>query len=300
MRNGIILIDKPAGVTSAGVVARVKRILKASRVGHAGTLDPDATGLLVILVNGATRVASYAADGAKVYSGTMRLGIRTSTDDLAGEVLATCSEIPGFAAVQSAAARLTGPIEQVPPKVSAVKIGGKRAHKLQRRGEEFELAPRAVQVHRFEVTPESPDTIRYLVECSPGTYVRSLARDLGDALGCGGAAATIRRERSGHLSVQNAISLEAIEWGALKDWSILVPELPRVALPQKLALSIHNGQRSALREAAGLPQLQEACAKPGLVLYTAEGAAESMGILAATTDGSLEFELNLGLKADCS
>ena len=101
MRNGILLIDKPAGMTSAGVVARVKRTLTASRVGHAGTLDPDATGLLVILVNGATRVASYAADGVKVYSGTMRLGLRTSTDDLAGEVLETCARPPGSQAESS-------------------------------------------------------------------------------------------------------------------------------------------------------------------------------------------------------
>ena len=297
MRNGILLIDKPAGMTSAGVVARVKRTLTASRVGHAGTLDPDATGLLVILVNGATRVASYAADGVKVYSGTMRLGLRTSTDDLAGEVLETCSDIPDFAEVGREATRFTGRIEQVPPKVSAVKIGGKRAHKLQRQGESFEIAPRTVQVDRFEVAPESPDTIRYLVECSPGTYVRALARDLGNALGCGGAAATIRRERSGHLSVQNAIQLEAVSWEALRDWSIIVPELPRVELPTKLALSIHNGQRSSLREAASLLQLQESFPRPGLLLYTAEKASESMGILAVTSDGSLEFELTLGLKS---
>lgn len=298
MRNGIILIDKPAGITSAGVVARVKRLLGASRVGHAGTLDPDATGLLVILVNGATRVASYAADGDKVYSGTFKLGIRTSTDDVTGNVLSVSTEIPSFADVAQAAQRFVGEIDQVPPKVSAVKIGGKRAHRLQRSGDEFELEPRRVIVRQLDIAPsDSADTVMYSVQCSPGFYVRALARDLGDALGCGGAAAAIRREKSGHLSVENAITLDAVGWSSVMDWSVLMPSTRRVELPGALAASIHNGQRAALLEAARYPALYALLGSPGIVLYGAQGVAETMGILAVSADRQLQFELNLGLKA---
>lgn len=298
MRNGIILIDKPAGVTSAGVVARVKRILGASRVGHAGTLDPDATGLLVILVNGATRVASYAADGSKVYSGTFTFGIRTSTDDVFGEVLATSAEIPAFAEIERQSRGFVGEFDQVPPKVSAVKVGGKRAHKLQRGGLEFELEPRRVTVHSFEVKPGEPaNTVQYRVSCSPGFYVRALARDLGEALGCGGAASAIRRERSGHLSVEGAATLEAVGWESLQDWSVLLPEVPRIELPVALAASIHNGQRSSLRDAARHPAIVPLLGTPGIFLYGAQGNPETMGILAISPDGQLQFELNLGLKA---
>ncbi len=298
MRNGIILIDKPAGMTSAGVVARVKRALGASRVGHAGTLDPDATGLLVILVNGATRVASYAADGDKVYSGTFRFGIRTSTDDVFGEVLGTTTEIAPFSEIERVAGQFIGEFEQVPPKVSAVKVGGKRAHKLQRRGSEFELEARRVSVRALEVQPTaSPDTVSYRVVCSPGFYVRALARDLGEALGCGGAAAAIRRERSGHLSVESAVALESVGWESLYDWSVLLPQVPRVELPGALAAAIHNGQRTALREGASHPAITPLLRIPGILLYGAEGEAETKGILSVSPDGKLQFELNLGLKS---
>lgn len=300
MRNGILLIDKPAGMTSATVVARVKRMLKAARVGHAGTLDPDATGLLIVLINGATRVASYAADGDKVYSGTMKLGVRTSTDDTAGEVLETCDSIPDFEQVQAQAVRLTGVIEQVPPKVSSVKIGGKRAHRLTRRGVDFEIAPRSVNVKRFELSPESRDTIRYVIECTPGTYVRALARDLGDLLGCGGAAATIRRERSGHIRVEDAVSLEAVSWDVVRDWSLLLPGLPRIELPPDLAKAVHNGQRTSLKQAADSMHVAPFLGEAGLVLYTAQGLTETMGILAVREDKTLDFELNIGLNPVCT
>jgi len=298
MRNGILLIDKPAGMTSAGLVAKVKRTLQASRVGHAGTLDPDATGLLVILINGATKVASYAADGNKVYSGTIQLGVQTSTDDLSGEVLKRSDDIPCFADIEREAERLVGIIEQVPPKVSAVKIGGKRAHKLSRQGADFEIEPRTVSIKQFLVLQESPTIIRYRVECSPGTYVRALARDLGNSLGCGGAAGLIRLERSGSLSVDDAISLEQVSWEKLKDWSILIPHVPRIELPQQLARAIHNGQRTALRDAERLSVLAPLMESPGIFLYGAEGVGETMGILAVDEGRRLGFELNLGLKPD--
>lgn len=296
MHNGILLIDKPAGITSAGVVARIKHILQAARVGHAGTLDPDATGLLVILINGATRIASYAADGTKVYSGTIKLGVRTSTDDLAGEVLSRSEDIPSFEQIHQCAQRFIGHIQQVPPKVSAVKVGGKRAHKMQRLGEEFELKAREVEVSRLELSSLSPDLIGYRMECSPGTYVRSVARDLGDALGCGAAVATIRRERSGVLSVDRAVQITEVSWELVQDWSVLVPHLPRIELAPAVAAALHNGQRNSLRaleEAAFMTGLRE---KPGVVMYGVEGSSDTLGLLRVNPDRSVDFEINLGLK----
>lgn len=292
-RNGIILIDKPAGVSSAGVVARVKRALSADRVGHAGTLDPDATGLLIILVNGATRVASYAADGFKVYSGEIRLGITTTTDDLSGEALTAVEVLPDFGAVSAAALRFEGNIMQLPPKVSAKKINGKRAYKLQRSGQEFELEPRQVEVKRFLLTQtEDPATVGYIVEVSPGTYVRSLARDLGASLGCGAAVKSIRREVSGFFSVEDAISVDAVSWEALRDWSNLVPAMPRVCFSEGVVSGLLNGRQSALERAWEEFNYVEPLSR--YVVYSRPDTRESLGILEVVPQGGYRFGLNIG------
>lgn len=293
MHSGIILIDKPAGITSAGVVGRVKRVLGAERVGHAGTLDPDATGLLVILVNGATRVASYAAEGTKRYSGVMRLGVTTSTDDMAGEVLSESSEIPAFEKVVEASRQFTGPIQQIPPKVSAIKVQGKRAHKLSREGQEFELMAREVTVSRFDIAKVSPSSFSYVVECSPGTYVRSLARDIGEVLGCGGAVESIRREKSGPLSVDGGISLEQISWGHLQDWSLLIPHIPRVEIPEEMAAAILNGHQLTLKRVAALPEVA-ALPRYSLFAYASRGERETLGLLKVLPTGDLQVVINLG------
>jgi tRNA pseudouridine55 synthase len=293
MHSGILFIDKPGGITSAGVVARVKRILGAERVGHAGTLDPDATGLLIVLVNGATRVASYAADGAKRYSGIMRLGVTTSTDDMAGEVLTESSTIPPFEKVVEACARFVGPIQQVPPKVSAIKVGGKRAHKLSREGHEFELSAREVVVSRFDVEKISDTSFRYVVECSPGTYVRSLARDVGDLLGCGGAVESIRRERSGPFSVEGALTLEEIGWERLRDWSLLIPHIPRIEISEESAAAIRNGHQITLKRVAELPEVAS-LPRPSLFCYASKGDPETLGLLNVLPTGELQVALNLG------
>lgn len=298
MRSGILLIDKPAGMTSAGVVARVKRILKADKVGHAGTLDPDATGLLIILINGATRVASYAADGYKVYSGEMRLGVRTSTDDLAGEILEETDRIPAWSDVDGVIERFEGRIQQVPPQVSAVKINGKRAHKRHRSGESFEIAPREVDIRRFERQPGvTPDTFKYIVECSPGTYIRSLARDIGACLECGGAVASIRRERSGHFSVEKALTIESVSWDEVQDWSALIPEVPRVALKEQVTASLLNGQPSGLARAWDEWREAGAQSHNNLVVYYAEGNPQSLGILRIQDGDRFAFETNIHPKS---
>jgi tRNA pseudouridine55 synthase len=292
-KNGIILIDKPAGISSAGVVARVKRALSADRVGHAGTLDPDATGLLIILVNGATRVASYAADGFKVYSGEIQLGVTTTTDDLSGEVLSVAQVIHSFEEVCTAASCFVGRIMQLPPKVSAKKLDGQRAYKLHRSGQEFELEPREVEVRRFGLTKTNdPATVGYVVEVSPGTYVRSLARDVGVHLGCGAAVKSIRREVSGFFSVKDAISLDAVSWEALRDWSELVPSMPRVCFSDGVVAGLQNGQLRALEQAWEECNSVEPLSR--YVVYSRAGSRESLGILGVLPEGGYTFVLNIG------
>ncbi|MFO0416967.1 MAG: tRNA pseudouridine(55) synthase TruB [Pseudomonadota bacterium] len=294
--SGVLLVDKPAGLSSAAVVARVKRAFGAKRVGHAGTLDPDATGLLIILLNGATRVASYAADGFKVYSGELELGVTTTSDDLSGDVLSRSEVVPSASEVLAARDMLVGRISQVPPKVSAKKLDGKRAYKLLLQGESFELAPREVEVRRFELEPTG-DSRRfwYRVEVSPGTYVRALARDLGESLGCGGAVVSIRRERSGHFSVEDGIELERVAQGQIRDWGDLVPGMPRLSVPVDLALALLNGQRWALEQAWSL-WLQGASAVEGeahLVLYECSELGGSLGILRREANDGFSFEINV-------
>jgi tRNA pseudouridine55 synthase len=296
MRDGIILIDKPSGVSSAGVVARVKRTLNAARVGHAGTLDPDATGLLIILVNGATRVASYAADGSKVYSGEIQLGITTSTDDLAGEVLSERVVDSSLDDVLRVAAGLTGTIDQVPPRVSAKKVGGKRAYRMERAGESFELAARRCVVSRFEVESSmtTPSRVRYRVEVSPGTYVRALARDLGERLGCGAAVASIRRERSGFFCVDDAIGLSSVSWERVVDWGALVPELPRIGLSREIVQGLIRGQKWALVEAWGAWSRLGVELSSAHVVYHASDSLDSLGILKVLPEGQgFGFGLNI-------
>lgn len=279
-------------MSSAAVVARVKRQLKADKVGHAGTLDPDATGLLICLVNGATRVASYALDGMKVYSGTMRLGVRTTTDDMTGDVIEESTSVPAFEAVSIAARDFVGAIEQVPPKVSAVKVGGRRAYQLERAGHDVQLKSRQVTVDRFDVTAVSGNTIAYRIVCTPGTYVRALARDLGEKLGCGAAAETICREGSGHFSVSEAVALEDLSWDCVQDWSILVPHVPRMTVPSQIAIDLLQGRVSAL--VAVVPLLASLDDVEGIVAYCAEGAAsETLGLLRVDSAGNVGFEVNV-------
>jgi tRNA pseudouridine55 synthase len=293
IKSGILLVDKPARMSSAGVVARVKRILGANRVGHAGTLDPDATGLLIILINGATRLASYAADGFKVYSGEFQLGVTTSTDDLSGDVLTEGGLVPDFAAVRAATSRFVGELMQVPPKVSAKKLDGKRAYKLHREGQDFELEPRRVIVKTFEISEGSTrENFNYRVEVSPGTYVRSLARDLGEILGCGGTVKSIRREVSGHFSVADAVTVDNVSWESVRDWGELVPDLPRIEFDDKVVAGLLNGQLGALRDASAAWKRLERIAQ--YVVYSGGGRAGSLGILKVQPDDNLGFSLNIG------
>ena len=210
----LLLVDKPGGLTSHDVVARARRVLSVRRVGHAGTLDPMATGLLVLGVGAATRLLGHLSGSDKTYDATIRLGQSTLTDDREGEVTATASAA-GLTedAVRAALAGQVGPLQQVPSSVSAVKVGGRRSYDRVRAGEEFELAARSVTVHRLDVhrvVRPAPDLVdvEVTVSCSTGTYIRAIARDVGAALAVGGHLTALRRTSSGPFSVADARPVE--------------------------------------------------------------------------------------------
>ena len=216
---GILLVDKPGGLTSHDVVARTRRAFGTRKVGHAGTLDPMATGLLVIGIEGATRLLTYIVGAEKTYEATIRLGAVTSTDDAEGEILHRADE-SALAAIEEAAidagvAALTGAISQVPSAVSAIKVDGRRAYDRVRAGEEVVLPARDVVVSRFDVVARCRDDhaidLDVVVDCSSGTYIRSLARDLGAALGVGGHLTALRRTRVGPFDVRDAVTIDALE-----------------------------------------------------------------------------------------
>jgi tRNA pseudouridine55 synthase len=204
--TGLVVVDKEAGWTSHDVVARCRRIFGQRRVGHAGTLDPDATGVLLVGLGRATRLMRFLTALPKTYEGEVVLGTATSTLDASGEVTGTWDmDSVGLADAREAAATLTGAIEQVPPMVSAVRVGGRRLHALAREGVEVDRAARPVTVHRFDVAPGlEPGVFRVEVECSSGTYIRVLAQDLGMALGGGAHLRNLRRTRIGSFAAEDA------------------------------------------------------------------------------------------------
>ncbi|TQM83490.1 tRNA pseudouridine synthase B [Saccharothrix saharensis] len=250
---GLVVIDKPDGMTSHDVVARVRRILGTRKVGHAGTLDPMATGVLVLGIERATKLLGHLALDSKAYLSTIRLGSATTTDDAEGEVLSTtdASEVDEDA-IRAGVAKLTGAIEQVPSAVSAVKIDGKRAYARVRAGEAVEIPARPVTVHRFDVLAirreEAATELDVMVECSSGTYVRALARDLGADLGVGGHLAALRRTRVGPFDLRVAKTLEQLESapGLSLDLDAAVSTaFPRREIAPREAIALSHGQRLA-------------------------------------------------------
>lgn len=217
--GGLIIVDKPSGMTSHDVVSRIRRLAHTRRVGHAGTLDPAATGVLVLGVERATKLLNYLVLTDKEYRATIRLGATTTTDDAEGEVLSEHSLLGlTLARIAAELPALTGQILQRPSSVSAIKVNGERAYARVRAGESVELAARMVNVQRFEVISElrfgPPDSgvcdVDVLVECSSGTYIRALARDLGERLGVGGHLSALRRTRVGPFGLSRALSLQAL------------------------------------------------------------------------------------------
>ncbi|MBM3672828.1 MAG: tRNA pseudouridine(55) synthase TruB [Actinobacteria bacterium] len=214
MWDGLVVVDKPTGFTSHDVVAKLRKIYGQRRVGHAGTLDPDATGVLLVGLGRVTRLLKYLQASGKEYRADVRFGVATSTLDAAGDVLDRQEMELTRAEVEQAATRFVGDIEQVPPMVSAIKVGGRRLHDLARRGEEVDRAPRPVHIERLEVEEFEPGPYplaTVFVECGSGTYIRTLAADLGAALGGAAHIETLRRLRVGTYGLDEALTLDVIE-----------------------------------------------------------------------------------------
>ena len=211
-RDGVLVVDKPAGITSHDVVARCRRIFSQARAGHSGTLDPDATGVMLVGFGQGTKLLPYLTALGKTYTAEVVLGSETSTLDDSGEVTATF-DMAGVTldAVKAAAANFVGPILQIPPMVSAVRVAGKRLHQYEREGIEVQRTPRPVTVHRYDVVAEvAPGVFSVEVHCSSGTYVRTLAADVGAALGGGAHLRSLRRTAVGPFSVDEAVTLDTL------------------------------------------------------------------------------------------
>lgn len=242
--DGLAVVDKEAGWTSHDVVARARGLLGTRKVGHSGTLDPDATGVLLLGVGRVTRLLRYLGLTSKTYTGVVVLGTATSTLDASGEVTGTW-DMAGTATddVRRAAAGLTGDILQVPPMVSAVQVGGKRLHELARQGIEVEREARPVTVHRFEVgDPVEPGCFPIEVECSSGTYVRTLAADVGTALGGGAHLRDLRRTAIGSFTVAEAVPLAALAPEKLLSPAEAMRDLPAIVVDEPTAVDVRHGK----------------------------------------------------------
>jgi tRNA pseudouridine55 synthase len=247
-----VLVDKPEGLTSHDAVQRVRRALRIRSAGHTGTLDPFATGLLVVLVGRATRLARFMEAATKTYRAVARLGVRTDTDDRTGAVL---EERPvgdlSPAEIRAALERFVGPGRQRPPAYSAKHVGGQRSYRLARRGEPVEPAEVAVMVHAVEWLGWRPPEVEFRITVSAGTYIRAIARDLGAALGIGGHLQALRREAVGALRVEEAVTLDAVGPEAVRPPASVLAHLPAVALDQRNRLDAVHGRR--VSEPSGRP-----------------------------------------------
>lgn len=254
-----MVVDKPAGMTSHDVVDRVRQVFRTRKVGHAGTLDPEATGVLIVGLGRATRLMSYAQAGVKRYAARARFGSVTTTQDASGEVI---EERPAAflspSDVRLALEGLRGEIEQVPPMVSAVKVGGERLYRKALRGEEVERPARRVHVLRFELTDfvhgERPEAT-FDVVCSAGTYVRTLVHDLGAALGCGAHLVALRRTEAGGFTEADAVPLEHVGPEVLRPIADAVRELRALELPEEAATAVRHGRALPASGALGADDL---------------------------------------------
>ena len=254
--SGIIIINKPEGMTSHDVVNKMRRLFSTRKVGHTGTLDPMATGVLVILIGRAAKAAEYLSSDEKGYVATLRLGTTYDTEDVTGTPLSTCSDIPDESAVYSVTERFTGEILQTPPMYSALKVNGQKLCELARKGIEIERQPRPVTIFSIEAKKsELPTDYILSVKCSSGTYIRTLCADIGAALGCGGAMATLCRTLAGGFSIENSHTLEELE--------ALSPE-------ERISLLMPTEALFYGLEAIRLPAFYEKLCRNGCEIYTSK------------------------------
>ena len=264
VQTGILLVDKPAGMTSHDVVGRVRRLFGTRQVGHTGTLDPDATGLLVVLVGRAVKAAEYLTGQVKQYRATLQLGLATDTEDLSGTVLTRCEDLPDASTVEAVLPHFRGEIMQVPPMYSALKVNGHKLVDLARRGVEVERQPRPVTVFELTAAP-TDDPARYTlsVTCSAGTYIRTLCADIGRALGCGGAMAALCRISAGGFALSGAVTLDALDGMTTEERAALLLPVERLF---------------ADRPAVTLPPFYEKLCRDGCEIYQSKiGTAHAAG-----------------------
>jgi tRNA pseudouridine55 synthase len=264
--HGWVVVDKPLGLTSTQVVGRVRRVFDARKVGHGGTLDPLATGLLPIAMGEATKTVPYVMGGDKAYRFTLRWGQATTTDDTEGDVIEVSERRPAEAEIRAVLPRFQGVIDQVPPNFSAIKIAGRRAYDRARAQEVFELDPRPVTIHRLELAAmEGPDLASFVVVSGKGAYMRSLARDLGAALGCHAHVVALRRTAAGPFTQDHAISLESLEAlghsaaasGALLPIETALDDIPALALTEIEANRLRRGQAVSMLARANRGRIRE-------------------------------------------
>ena len=286
MISGFIVIDKPAGITSHDVVSRVRRILGTRKVGHTGTLDPFATGVLAVAVNEGTKAIPFLDEGIKRYAAVLRLGLATDTLDITGRVLAEAD----WSAISrerfmATIARFTGSISQTPPMYSAIKRDGQPLYKLARQGVEVERQPRPVEIHAMELTDFDPPLVSVTVTCSRGTYVRSLADDMGADLGCGATLQELRRTASGPFAIGAAVTLDQLE-AAVREGTVeqlcITPyaalgHLSDIPLSGDGLIKVRHGRAIGWEETdLAHPAI---CEQPALVRLSHDGALVAVGQL---------------------
>jgi tRNA pseudouridine55 synthase len=248
---GFLVLDKPEGITSHDVVARLRRILRLRQIGHLGTLDPLATGVLPLAIGKATRLIQYVTSNPKIYSGTIRWGIATTTYDREGIPTFECAEpLPRWEEIKTGASFFFGDQSQLPPPFSAKKVGGRPAHRLARKGEAFTLKPQHIRIDRFDLTPRTLEEADFEIQCSPGTYIRSIVHDLGQRLGCGAHLTRLRRSASGFFHLSQAIPFTQWEELASEHFfqAAMIPahfalgHIPSIHVDAGMALMLKQGR----------------------------------------------------------
>ena len=281
--NGWLILDKPQGLTSTRAVGRVRYLFNAAKAGHAGTLDPLATGILPLALGEATKTVPFVVDGTKIYRFTVRFGAQTDTDDAEGKTVETSDHRPTRADIEAALPGFTGEISQIPPRYSAIKVDGARAYDLARKEEDFELAPRPVSIERLDLV-DHPDENHCVLEaeCGKGTYVRAIARDLGRALGCLGHVEVLRRTRVGGFDETDTVTLSEVEEAAaseegheallalLRPVETALQDIPALSLSASDAARLRLGQAVLLRG-------RDAPIMAGTVYAVSRGALVALG-----------------------
>lgn len=276
MANGILNIYKEAGYTSHDVVAKLRGILKQKKIGHTGTLDPDATGVLPVCLGKATKVCSLLSDTDKTYRCVLLLGVETDTQDISGVVLERREVTAAKEQVQEAVLGFVGDYDQLPPMYSALKVNGKKLYELAREGKEVERAKRHVVIHEIRISDLSLPRVTLEVSCSKGTYIRTLCHDIGKALGCGGCMEQLVRTRAAGFSIEDSHTLsqveQAVREGRLQEWLLPIDTVftayPKVYAAEQCQKLLENGNRLPL---SGLKQWQKEWEQTNVRLYTHQG-----------------------------